>query len=86
MEVVVDDVAPDEVVGAQPREHVRQRLAVDVARARADSATAAAATSRLVSADVVPARALSSARDHQREAGDLAELARRRRGAPARRR
>ena len=33
-QVVVDDVVPDEVVRPQPREHARERLAVEVAAAR----------------------------------------------------
>ena len=73
-QVVVDDVVPHEVVGAQPREHARERLAVEVALAGGlgdrRGGDVASAERRKRALAVVVKRA-----HHQRQARDPVELA-----------
>ena len=83
-QVVGDPVVPDQVVRAQPREHARERAAVEVALARGLGDRRAPPCARSMNAPAVPAFALVEHADAERQAGDPVLLARR--GEVARRR
>ena len=81
LQVVVDPVVPDQVVGPEPGEDLGQRARRPGSRGPRDAAIAAVAVRSSISAAAVPGPGLVQHGHAQAQAGDLVELGRSRSGA-----